>query len=224
MSSVLKKIFDYISTDGLKNTITMILRSLSRQLGLSISETYFYRLEIRKKAISGDSVDYVTGESKFLFHVITEKEGLRQFNIMSRFNYLPIEKWFKNGSKCYLFSSNKDIIVYVWAHINEHDIGNKKIYLKTGDVWTGPSFVRHQYRGKELYKLIMCRQIECLKSDGTKNIFTCNNAKAIAPTKILIKNNFDIIGVVRERKFFKIANKKQVIDFTKDGILSERLK
>ncbi len=200
---MIRKILIYYKSDGIKETITFIIKSLMSFIYKN-STTNFYK--------SGNTTYNleIPQHKNITIKEITTSELI---NIkFPRLELLPCKKWMQNGSKLYICFFQDKPIAFTWSHFNNYQIhGVGKFTLKQDEYWIGPTFVHKNYRGLGLNKY----QIHFQMSKNKEKIaVTSVNHNNIASIKSFEHWNFSLIGQV----FYKRSLFKQNISFSNNEL------
>jgi hypothetical protein len=222
MMMKLKNNIDFLSSHGYKSSLNLFLKYISRQLALSESVTYFFLIQLNKNNISNFNSTFY---KKLKFEVLKENNKLNEFRNKKLYTHLPTEKWFENGSICYLATQNNDIISYAWIHKKYYNLDKNLIFnLKENEAWLGPSFVNPKYRNLGINSSHLSKILFNLENEKINHVLTCINSKNYSAIRAFIKNNVQIIGVSHIRKLFNLEIKSIILNLNNEFLLSERLR
>ena len=199
---MIRKVLIYYKSDGIKETITFIIKSLLSFIYKN-STTNFYKS-------NNTTYNFEAPQQEFIIQEITYPELV---NIkFPRLKLLPCKKWLENGSKLYVCFFQDKPITFTWSHFNNYQIhGIGKFTLKKNEYWIGPTFVHKDYRGLGLNKYQIHFQMS--KSKDKTAITSVNNSN-IASIKSFEHWNFSLIGQV----YYKHYLFKQNISFSNNEL------
>lgn len=140
-------------------------------------------------------------------------------DIKSRISGLRIEdknykQWLHKGSQLFVAKNvSKEGVPRGWIHYNiEKSISCFDIELTDRTAWFGPDFVPLEFRGQGYHSnLIYQRLLYVASQNNSDYVFTAINTSNTASLKNYIKNDFQIVALLKSRKFLYITVKKKVI-------------
>lgn len=205
----MKKILIYIKSDGWKNSIRMIIKSILYKIYYQTC-TNFYVMEKKDKRFQNEN----NSDDLIVRELNVEEVASLDF---PRLKLLDYEKWLNNGSHLYVSFLKGNPVGFVWTHQNNyyiHDLGT--FILNKNEYWSGPTFVYHTLRGRGINKNQKLFQLNHLPNNSI--IFTSINEKNIPSIRSNVRYGFRQIGCINTKIIF--GKKKNKIE---GSLLKERL-
>lgn len=213
------KIISSLKHDGFIETSRKIYNYISSKAGLRMSETYIFRVCLDDLVFSNETTGNRTREG-LQFVPCENVEFFNRFHrIPDKIGTVPASRWYLEGAKCFVLSLNNTVVAYTWVHFNNYFIENAgTLNFDNSELFIGPFYTDHAFRGKGLYHFLMSESLLYCKNNNIRYVFGSSNSDNIATIKVCITCGFDLIGSVRRRK-----NERTILDFNKDGILHRKL-
>ncbi len=205
----MKKILIYLSSDGWKNTITLIIKSIIKRLYYQTT-TNFYIWEKKNEMFENHQV----------INNLSIKE-IRLDEIESldfpRLKLLTYKKWMNDGGHVYVSFLNEKPVGFAWTHLNSyhiHGVGTFKLYKN--EYWSGPTFVLNSLRGLGINKAQLAFQFNHLPNNSI--VFTSINENNAPSIRSYAKYGYKLIGFHKINILF--GKRKHQIE---GDIIKERL-
>ncbi len=205
----MKKILIYLSSDGWKNTIALIRKSILKKICYHTT-TSFYMWEKKNETFENNqeirnlSVKELT---------LDEIESI-DFPRLKLLNY---KEWLKDGSHVYVSFLNGKPVGFAWTHSKSyhiHGLGTFKLY--ENEYWSGPTFVLNSLRGRGINRTQKIFQLNHLPKNSS--IFTSINENNIPSIRSNVRYGFKPIGFHKTNVLFGKSN-----NLIEGDVLKERL-
>ena len=184
---MIKKVIEFIQSDGWLNTIRFILNGIWSALGRKSVTLCLVGKRIDLK------ISYREYWNQFRIKAYTSSDALESVNV-PRLKYTPYHRWFDEGAICRVVFKADIPVAFSWTHYKEHSIGNVGIF-DMGDsiAWLGPYFVHKNYRGLSLQQLMINQDVSNA-SENITSFITSVNQRNTASLHSFLKLNFFIGG------------------------------
>ncbi len=186
----MKKIQVYLRSDGFRNTLSFMIRSIV-SLFYKNSETVFLELPV------------VTLKE-------TTKDTSIEFNFLEDINMLPgrfdrlqllnVRDWYSRGSHCLVGMQKGEFISFAWSHVGAYKIHEGLTFiLPENSGWVGPLFVDCHHRSKGINKQ---QVVKLLRESHFEYAYTSVGSWNIPSLRALRRIGFAEIGRIREITIF----------------------
>lgn len=213
------KAINSFKTNGFINTVAKIIDRILKKLGLRVSETYFFQIdlndvELRNSRMKPYKMEYLDHDRK------------TQFENMKYFDFLDVNSFLVSDKADILIALDEsEIIGYICVHQGvDHLIYNLGYWsLNDNEAWIGPTYVVNDYRNKGIHGKLINEFVKQGYSNGISKIYTAINSENIPSIRSFSKVGFKLIGRVKIRK---TANRKisvELLDINNKNVLKEKL-
>jgi hypothetical protein len=201
----MRKILIFLASDGWKNTLVFLLKSIKSFFYYQSDTICFYA---QREDIESEHRDEWKG---FDCRIIQNIEDIQRLNF-PRLSLLPCKEWIKAGGVLCVLQKNDDPVGFGWIHFHQHTIkyvGN--FDLGNDTAWVGPQFVHKDYRGNGLQKFIVLQCISRMP-DNIKVVITSVNQSNLPSLRSYEKMNFcKGVKVSAETGIFSFKSSKSEI-------------
>ena len=212
------KIVRFLRNEGVLETLKLIFENLSGILGLKKRKTIFYRLDLNKVET------YEPPDESYSIRLIRDFKEIKDLKIIGRLDKDYFRDKLNSGSVCAVHIDNGSIVAYSFIHFREHRLSSDlKLVFDESAAWWGPLFIHKPYRGKKLSKIQLHFLAEYLGGKNIKYLFGSTNPDNYPMISVLLKNHWDIAGLVVIRKLFNRRLSLSKYEFHPDNLLSRYL-
>lgn len=120
----------------------------------------------------------------------------RDHDVLPNIDEEKLDIWLARGDQCRVALCGSEVVGYAFIHLNEYYVdGVGHINLeKEGSFWIGPTFVKKEFRGIGINKLLIESLINKFGRDKSFGM-TSANINNVASLKSFIRNGYRIIDV-----------------------------
>lgn len=209
--NVIFKIINSFKANGFIDTISKIVDKVLKMLGIRVSETYFFQMDLND-AILQNNNNMKPYKTEYL-----DYDKKTQFENMKYFNFLDVDGLLTFGKSNVLIALDENkIIGYVCMHRGtKHLIHNLGYWnLDDNEAWIGPIYVIKGYRNKGFSKFLLKNAVNELHKLGIVTFYTAVNKNNISSIRSFSNVMFNIIGMVETRNILNVKCKINIVDYS----------